>query len=399
MYLSARYIDASGHEQLVTLGNKRIRSYRSLGNFQGDTLYAHLYPLFLRLKSAKLGAILAEGPFKYKNRSTFLIGISKTDPEIGGFSGVVILHCDLKNYFDFMDKYVLYKEHGVEVLGRDNQLLLSPHNEYTGLAYKKELPGFYSISQIVRMGSDNKDFIKIRFDIYPEVLFKQTELAFQYALLWVFLIVLPILGGISFLISQYLSKPLVDLSEYVDRFSLGDLSVRANIKAIGELGALVDSFNNMAQELQKVTVSRDDLTDEINRRKHTEAELKKAYDDLKAIQIQMVHAEKLASVGQLAAGVAHEINNPVGFISNNMEILKEYVSNYARILRLVEGLKQQVSDGNIEKARAVADELKKLEEEINLEYMSTDIDKLIEHSRRGLERVQKIVLDLRTFSR
>ena len=65
-------------------------------------------------------------------------------------------------------------------------------------------------------------------------------------------------------------------------------------------------------------------------------DLRKVHDELKEAQLQLLQSEKLASIGQLAAGVAHEINNPIGFISSNIQILEEYTVSYLRILRIVE---------------------------------------------------------------
>lgn len=133
--------------------------------------------------------------------------------------------------------------------------------------------------------------------------------------------------------------------------------------------------------------------------RHMLFDFKKTHDELKGAQSQLVQSEKLAAIGQLAAGVAHEINNPVGFISNNMEVLQEYVGNYTKILKSVEDIKKHIEKGDMVESKSAVDALKKLEAEIDVEYMVNDVGKLLEHCIRGLERIRKIVLDLKTFAR
>jgi|GEM_PF-1158023 len=166
------------------------------------------------------------------------------------------------------------------------------------------------------------------------------------------------------------------------------LEISLGFMKIGEDGVTIATIRNITERKEKEKALSEAFE-----------QLRAAHDELKQTQNQLVQSEKLASIGQLAAGVAHEINNPVGFISNNMEILQEYVGNYTKILRIVENVKGQVDSGDVGKAKAAVDELKKLEEEINLEFMMGDVNKLLEHSSRGLERIRKIVLDLRTFAR
>ncbi len=142
-----------------------------------------------------------------------------------------------------------------------------------------------------------------------------------------------------------------------------------------------------------------ELTEKEKTLRQTFNDLNKTHDRLKEAQNQLVQSEKLASIGQLAAGVAHEINNPVGFINNNMEILEQYIAGYTKIARLAGQIKESVDRGDLAKAKTTAGELAALEKEINLDYVLGDTTNLLRHNRAGIERIQKIVMDLRTFAR
>lgn len=120
--------------------------------------------------------------------------------------------------------------------------------------------------------------------------------------------------------------------------------------------------------------------------------------DFKELQRQLLQSEKLAAIGQLTAGVAHEINNPVGYISNNMELLRQYVSKYTSVFRIVEYLKRTTEQGDIQKAKLIVHEIARFEKEIDFNYIINDTDKLLEHTQRGIDKIQKIVVGLRTFA-
>jgi len=192
--------------------------------------------------------------------------------------------------------------------------------------------------------------------------------------------------------------PLKKIGVEVNRIAGGDLTARIPLDQKDEIGALAKEFNKMAQDLQSTTTSIVTLNKEIAERKIVTEALTKAYSDIKDVQMQLLQSEKLASIGQLAAGVAHEINNPIGFISNNLEILEVYIDDYTKILRMYDGLMIAIEQGDLEKSRSQVQEVKSFSKDINLEYITNDLKKMFDQTKKGIDRVQTIVKDLRTFA-
>jgi len=119
-------------------------------------------------------------------------------------------------------------------------------------------------------------------------------------------------------------------------------------------------------------------------------ELEEAYKELKQTQSQILQQEKMASIGQLAAGVAHEINNPMGFISSNLTTLSKYVERLGEYLEI---------QGKVIRGEVGPEELKEAEKRLKIGYIKEDMVDLIKESLEGAERVKKIVRDLKSFSR
>ena len=147
-----------------------------------------------------------------------------------------------------------------------------------------------------------------------------------------------------------------------------------------------------SKELQRQNENLEDIVAERTR------EIRAAYDELKQTQAQLLQSEKLASIGQLAAGVAHEINNPVSFIISNFGTLGKYVQKLSSLLQSYGDLEKRVETGEAAQAQAVLDEIARQKQEIDLEYILEDLDNLIVESADGAERVRKIVLSLKEFS-
>ncbi|MEG4008193.1 ATP-binding protein [Microcoleus sp. Pol11C1] len=156
-----------------------------------------------------------------------------------------------------------------------------------------------------------------------------------------------------------------------------------------EVGTLAKSINQLVEWVAEYTheleQARQTLEDRVEQR--TE-ELTAALHELKHTQIQLIQTEKMSSLGQMVAGVAHEINNPVNFIHGNLEYANEYIINLLNLLSLYQQEYPQQTE-------AIAEEIA----EIELDFLREDLLKLLESMKIGSERIRQIVLSLRNFSR
>lgn len=134
----------------------------------------------------------------------------------------------------------------------------------------------------------------------------------------------------------------------------------------------------------------------LNRQAHTAAlvaqaqaqELEQMLQELRRTQAQLIQTEKLSSLGQMLAGIAHEINNPVNFIFGNLTYIETYVSD---LLRLAHAYQERYPEPG--------DEIQALLEDIDYEFLTQDLEKTLDSTRLGVERIIQIVLSLRNFSR
>jgi signal transduction histidine kinase len=124
-------------------------------------------------------------------------------------------------------------------------------------------------------------------------------------------------------------------------------------------------------------------------------DLQQAHEELKRTQAQLVQSAKLASLGQLVAGVAHEINNPLAFVSNNVAVLQRDLQSLRELISLYQQADAVVS----EQAPELASMILSRAAEMDVCYTLGNLEGILQRSREGLKRIQQIVLDLRGFAR
>lgn len=122
------------------------------------------------------------------------------------------------------------------------------------------------------------------------------------------------------------------------------------------------------------------------------AELREAYLRLNGTQEKMLQSEKMASIGQLAAGVAHEINNPIGYVHSNLGSLQEYLRSLFTVIEAYERALRAPDP------KALIPEIDDIRQRFDIDFISRDLPQLMAESREGIERVTRIVRDLKDFS-
>jgi len=197
----------------------------------------------------------------------------------------------------------------------------------------------------------------------------------------------------AFILAKYVTSPIKKLVEGANEFSNGNLKFRTDIKTEDEIGILAKAFNEMAEKLNDLYNSLEqkvmDRTHELSR---INLQLKRANKEIKDTQSMVVHNEKMRSLGQLVAGVAHELNNPINFIYGNLLHLKNYTNDLIKIINKYEEVQKTLPEDKLS-------EVNEMKQELEYEFIVEDIGALLKSCYDGAERSKQIILDLKNFSR
>ncbi|BAY39169.1 two-component sensor histidine kinase [Nostoc sp. NIES-2111] len=223
----------------------------------------------------------------------------------------------------------------------------------------------------------------------PEKTFMATIHANTQTTIALCLSALAVATVIGYFTSVWITRPILRMKLASGAIASGKLDQEIDSSNIQELDILAQSFNYMAGQLKEsftaLEISKVELEDRVEART---AELKTALTQLQRTQAQVIQGEKMSSLGQLVAGVAHEINNPVNFIHGNIAHLNEYTQDLLRMIYLYQELYPEDNP-----------EIQALAEEIDLEFLTQDLQKMLSSIKMGTDRIRSIVLSLRNFSR
>ena len=230
----------------------------------------------------------------------------------------------------------------------------------------------------------------LEYMLIPTLIWSAFRLGQPGATLLTFIVaaiaVITTVNGKGSFVTADLNESLMQLQSFIGVITLTILVLTATIAERTQAETKLRlAFAELARTNETLEVRVQQRTEELNQKNTT---LKEALQTLKRTQLQIIQSEKMSALGQMVAGVAHEINNPVNFIHGNLTYVSEYIEG---LFRALQAYQQHYPNPPI----ALHAELDKLE----LDFLQSDLTKILQSMEIGTERISTIVLSLRNFSR
>lgn len=209
---------------------------------------------------------------------------------------------------------------------------------------------------------------------------------------------------LAILTSRAIAQPIRTLTSVARRATEeSNFELQATVEQDDEIGVLANAFNQLIRAVQQLLQQQKTANEQLESYSQTleskvesrtqalndkNTQLQQLLEELKRTQVQMVQSEKMSALGQMVAGVAHEINNPVNFIHGNLSHVQEYAHN---LLGFVQLYQQYYPDP--------APEIQAEAEALDIEFIQADLPKMLDSMKMGTDRIRHMVLSLRNFSR
>jgi signal transduction histidine kinase len=204
---------------------------------------------------------------------------------------------------------------------------------------------------------------------------------------------MPFLKGMDAIVFQY-DKEAKDRINVIKQIEFGILLVTLLVLALEARFIFMPADRKIREDMDSMRNSEEELRRLFDAKTQLLIEQQELIKKLEDAQGQLLQSEKMASVGQLAAGVAHEINNPIGFVNSNLCSLKGQVNDLLSLIAVYERAETAL-DGRLDLLEAI----KKGKSAADLDFLRGDIQNLIAESLDGVDRVKRIVDNLKDFSR
>lgn len=186
-----------------------------------------------------------------------------------------------------------------------------------------------------------------------------------------------------------INMPEMDGLTLLEKLKELELNVKAVVvTAYSDMENIRKAMNNDAFDFLMKPINFDDLELTINRTLETVRQIKQTQYQLQQVQTQLIQKEKMSALGQLIAGVAHEINNPVNFVAGNLTHARDYIEVMLHLLQLY----QQHYPEPVTQIKAEI-------ESLDLQYLMEDLPQLISSMHVGIDRINQLIVALKTFSR
>ena len=214
-------------------------------------------------------------------------------------------------------------------------------------------------------------------------------------------LLLALLAG--WLTSRWIVRPILAINRAAREVAAGNLEQRLPAIRHDELGELARSFNSMTQQLKQAFANLEEMHASLEQRvEERTRDLSRAYQRLKASQTQLIQSEKMASLGQMVAGVAHEINTPLGYVRSNVEMTEELFNQTGALVTSYRALTQSLTaEEEMEEAQLNDQfaQVAELSEQLKEDDTFAETHGLYKDTLYGLDQISELVQNLKDFSR